>query len=165
MNTLPILSWDPINYQDNLMVSVYIQPSLEILELIQASGASNCDVIVVGTQTESYDNRHTYASVSSSSPSLDGVVSGAGPYLLILDLPWDGYPLHNGRVVFPGLPVHQQAAGAPVHPPQAFEGAVHPTQAFGGPVAGVSPCFNKKNYVVEMAVIGLIIALILMLQK
>ena len=101
MSTYDILSIDPINIGENIMVSVYIKPDFKLLQIIQNSFENNVEVLISGTQFVSYDNIKCHATIDQSfdiSPNREKLMNGTGIYILTTSLPWNGYPLHNGKI-------------------------------------------------------------------
>lgn len=98
-----IISWNPINTRTSaLHSSVYIKPTLEILEFFNRS--PNKKSVVRITETGScYDNQNMFATIDKSADvpnKRDNFFDSTGMYVITLNTLWYGFPLKNGYIEF-----------------------------------------------------------------
>jgi len=98
-----IITWNPINTRTSVLhSSVYIKPTLEILEFFNRS--PNKKVVIRISDTEScYDNQNMFATIDKSSDvpnKRDNFFDSTGMYVITLNTLWYGFPLKKGNIEF-----------------------------------------------------------------
>lgn len=98
-----IITWNPINTRTSaLHSSVYIKPTLEILEFFNRSPNNKGVVRITGTGS-CYDNQNMFATIDKSSDvpnKRDNFFDSTGLYIITLNTLWYGFPLNNGYIEF-----------------------------------------------------------------
>ena len=98
-----IITWNPINTRTSaLHSSVYIKPTLEILEFFNRSPNNKGVVRIIGTGS-CYDNQNMFATIDKSSDvpnKRDNFFDSTGLYIITLNTLWYGFPLNNGYIDF-----------------------------------------------------------------
>jgi hypothetical protein len=97
-----IIKWNPINGTKSLKSSIYIKPTLEILDFFNRS-PFNRVVIKIKETNSCYDDQNMFAIIDKSSDVMnkrDNFFDSTGLYVMTLDRPWQGFPEKNGYVEF-----------------------------------------------------------------
>lgn len=98
-----IVKWNPINTRtSNLHSSIYIKPTLEILEFFNRS-PNHKAVVKIGGTGHCHDNQNMFATIDKSSDvpnKRDNFYDSTGLYVITLNTLWRGFPLKNGHVEF-----------------------------------------------------------------
>ncbi len=101
-----ILTWNPIHTGDfasNIKASVYIKPTIELLDLFNKAPLNRLFVKITNTEYK-YDNIVTYAFIDKSSDipnKRQNLFDCSGLYVVTLaGLDWSGYPTKNGKIEF-----------------------------------------------------------------
>lgn len=98
-----IVTWNPINTRtSNLHSSIYIKPTLEILEFFNRS-PNHTGVVRIGGTGSCYDNQNMFAIIDKSSDvpnKRDNFYDSTGLYAITLNTLWYGFPLKNGYIDF-----------------------------------------------------------------
>jgi hypothetical protein len=99
-----IIGWNPINVDgyENPQASVYIKPTLELLELFNRAVQNRVLILVDGTGS-CYDGKKIFATIDKSSdvPNCrQNFFNCTGLYVITLDHIWYGYPLEKGHIQF-----------------------------------------------------------------
>jgi hypothetical protein len=98
-----IITWNPINTKFSVLhSSIYIKPTLEILEFFNRS--PNKKAIVQIKETGScYDNTNIFCTIDKSSDipnKRDNFFDSTGLYIITLHKLWYGFPPKNGYLEF-----------------------------------------------------------------
>lgn len=98
-----IITWNPINTNSSVLHStVYIKPTLEILEFFNRCPLKKAVVKIKGTGS-CYDNQNMFATIEKSSDipnTRDNFFKSTGIYIIVLHTLWYGFPLKKGYVEF-----------------------------------------------------------------
>lgn len=98
-----IVKWNPINTRTStLHSSIYIKPTLEILEFFNRS-PNHTAVVRIGGTGSCYDNQNMFAIIDKSSDvpnKRDNFYDSTGLYVITLNTLWYGFPLKNGYIDF-----------------------------------------------------------------
>lgn len=98
-----IITWNPINTRTSVLCSsIYIKPTLEILEFFNRSPNKKAVVKITGTGS-CYDNQNMFATIDKSSDipnKRDNFFNSTGLYVITLNTLWYGFPLKNGDIEF-----------------------------------------------------------------
>ncbi len=98
-----IITWNPINTRTSVLYSsIYIKPTLEMLEFFNRSPNKTAVVKITGTGS-CYDNQNMFATIDKSSDipnKRDNFFNSTGLYVITLNTLWYGFPLKKGHVEF-----------------------------------------------------------------
>jgi len=98
---LDILGWNPLNDRtSNLKASIYIKPTLQLLELFNRAPFYRA-IVKVSDTNSCYDDRSMFAIIDKSSDvpnKRDNFFDSTGLYVITLDTIWRGYPSKNGSI-------------------------------------------------------------------
>jgi hypothetical protein len=98
-----IITWNPINTRTSMLhASVYIKPTLEVLEFFNRS-PNHKAVVKIGGTGSCYDGQNVFAMIEKSSdiPNFrENFYNSTGLYVIVLNVIWYGFPLKNGYVEY-----------------------------------------------------------------
>lgn len=98
-----IISWNPINTRTSaLHASIYIKPTLEVLDFFNRS-PNHKAVVKIGGTSSCYDDQNMFAIIEKSSDvpnKRDNFYNSTGLYVIVLNTLWYGFPLKNGYVEY-----------------------------------------------------------------
>lgn len=100
-----IITWNPINTKTSVLhASLYIKPTLEILEFFNRSPNKKCVVRITETGSGCcYANQNMFATIDKSADvpnKRDNFFDSTGMYVITLHKQWYGFPLKNGYIEF-----------------------------------------------------------------